>query len=43
MTLNLNENATVNIIGYNCKEWMIGYHGTILSGYISVGVYTTNL
>lgn len=32
----------VNIIGFNCPEWLIAHMGTLLVGGISVGVYSTN-
>lgn len=39
---NINNNLVVNIIGFNCPEWLIAHMGTLLSGGISVGVYSTN-
>lgn len=38
----LSKRSAVNIIGFNCPEWIWAFHGAIMADMISVGVYTTN-
>lgn len=40
--LGLNPFETINLIGFNSPEWEIAHMGSILSGCVPVGVYTTN-
>lgn len=34
--------STINIIGFNAPQWVIGFAGAVLAGCIPIGVYTTN-
>lgn len=38
----ITKRSAVNIIGFNCPEWLFSFYGSILADNISVGVYTTN-
>lgn len=40
--LQVNERASVNIIGFNAPEWAIAFFGTIMGNFIPSGVYPTN-
>ena len=43
VSLGLKEAESINILGFNCPEWLILNCGAIASGGIPAGVYTTNL
>ena len=34
--------STINIIGFNSPQWAYAFHGSILGGYLPIGIYTTN-
>lgn len=42
MSLQVNERACTNIIGFNSPEWFIAFTGSILANTVPSGVYTTN-
>lgn len=42
ISLGINRNAGVNIIGFNSPEWVISFFGSIFGYYLPVGIYTTN-
>ena len=42
ISLGIEQKTSVNIIGFNAPEWMIGFWGSLFGGYLPVGVYTTN-
>eukprot|EP00826_Nyctotherus_ovalis_P029838 TRINITY_DN2366_c0_g2_i6.p1 TRINITY_DN2366_c0_g2~~TRINITY_DN2366_c0_g2_i6.p1 ORF type:complete len:626 (+),score=147.01 TRINITY_DN2366_c0_g2_i6:271-2148(+) len=40
--LGIKERSSINIVGSNCPEWVIGCIGSIFANTIAAGVYTTN-
>ena len=42
IALGLAPKSTVNIIGYNSPQWVIGFSGALLANCIPIGVYATN-
>ena len=34
--------STINVIGFNSPQWVIGFAGGIFAGCVSIGVYATN-
>ena len=42
ISLGLEPKSTVNIIGFNSPQWVIGFSGALLANCIPIGVYATN-
>ncbi len=42
ISLGLERNCSVGILGFNSPEWFISQMGAIFAGGISTGIYTTN-
>lgn len=42
ISLNLTEQRSVNILGFNSFHWAVAFYGSMFGNYLPVGIYTTN-
>ena len=42
IALGITEFTPVMIMGFNCKEWVYTFFGSIFGRYVPIGMYTTN-